>query len=516
VFLAAVIGYLTPVYEPKWPDPVPFLENTVKDMLREKSANLHKVGYGEDDSRLGGSFVQDYTTVFRTQAQKDHYWRIETKDEYTGKGWKSSVDSSYTMADDGTITLETFSGAVETEQLEATLDFQGNTEIEKLVYPYGAASVDTEENVQLLTDDHDGEIRTQINSRDVSLNHYTIHYQYPSFSINAMREAGDEDPGEIAETYTQLPPSLPSRVDELAEEITADETNRYDKARAVEKYFGRSGFVYQLSNVPVPEADQDYVDQFLFDTKKGYCDNYSTSMIVLLRTLDIPARWAKGFTSGERIDELNDGSNLYEITSANAHSWVEVYFPEIGWVPFEPTQGFSNLADFHLEEEAQEGQEAEEEAAEEKEKEQETEEQQHKPEQDEVSGDEKEAEKQFRWKYASIVFAGLILFAAVLYLTRWHWLTAYYRRKWENHPDAETFASLYQFTLKMLRRKKLPKMPDETLREYAARVDRELGTDEMGRLTAVYERLLYHHDKTVGETAEITKLWKDLITHLKG
>src|SRR5690625_5109283 len=72
-------------------------------------------------------------------------------------------------------------------------------------------------------------------------------------------------------------------------------------------------------------------------------------MVVMLRTLDIPARWVKGFTGGEKIankleeEELFD---IYEVTNANAHSWVEVYFPEIGWVPFEPTHGFSNLAQF--------------------------------------------------------------------------------------------------------------------------------------------------------------------------
>src|SRR5699024_5636170 len=103
--------------------------------------------------------------------------------------------------------------------------------------------------------------------------------------------------------------------------------------------------------IPYPEAEQDYVDQFLFDTQLGYCDNYSTSMVVMLRTLNIPARWVKGFTGGQQIDDTlanaNDSHHVYTITNANAHSWVEVYFPNIGWVPFEPTQGFSNLTDFY-------------------------------------------------------------------------------------------------------------------------------------------------------------------------
>ena len=89
---------------------------------------------------------------------------------------------------------------------------------------------------------------------------------------------------------------------------------------------------------------EDYVDQFLFDTKRGYCDNFSTSMVVMLRSIDIPARWVKGFAPGEY--RLNDeGERVYQITNNEAHSWVEAYIPGIGWMPFEPTIGFSNLTD---------------------------------------------------------------------------------------------------------------------------------------------------------------------------
>ena len=142
--------------------------------------------------------------------------------------------------------------------------------------------------------------------------------------------------------YLQLPEQLPDRVRELALDITGKEESVYEKVKSVERYFGRNGFTYDQQNVAVPRGNEDYVDQFLFDTKRGYCDNFSTSMVVMLRASDIPARWVKGFAPGE--GKMNSrGKTEYKVTNNEAHSWVEAYIPGFGWMPFEPTIGFSNM-----------------------------------------------------------------------------------------------------------------------------------------------------------------------------
>jgi transglutaminase-like putative cysteine protease len=145
--------------------------------------------------------------------------------------------------------------------------------------------------------------------------------------------ASDQDyPGWVTQRYLSLPPEVPTRVKQLAIQLTATEPTPYDRAHAIEQYLRT--FPYTL-DVPRPPANQDLVDYFLFDLRKGYCDYYASSMVVLARAAGIPARLAIGYASG--VYNLN--SRRFIVTQAEAHSWVEVYFPGTGWVPFEPTAG---------------------------------------------------------------------------------------------------------------------------------------------------------------------------------
>jgi len=80
---------------------------------------------------------------------------------------------------------------------------------------------------------------------------------------------------------------------------------------------------------------------------RGYCDHFSTSMAVMLRTLDIPTRWVKGFAPGERVGTDNQNNEIMEIRNKDAHSWVEVYFPGHGWIPFEATSTFMSPVRFN-------------------------------------------------------------------------------------------------------------------------------------------------------------------------
>jgi len=141
-----------------------------------------------------------------------------------------------------------------------------------------------------------------------------------------MRIPG-EDPGYF-DSYLQLPELTP-RTRRLADSLAALGGDRLDRAHRVEAYLHRFAYTLDLPR----NRRQATLDYFLFERRAGHCEYFSTAMAVLLRAQGIPARNVTGFLGGE----WNEGANYLLVTGNDAHSWVEVWFPEAGWVPFEPT-----------------------------------------------------------------------------------------------------------------------------------------------------------------------------------
>ncbi|RMH17063.1 MAG: DUF3488 domain-containing protein [Gemmatimonadetes bacterium] len=129
--------------------------------------------------------------------------------------------------------------------------------------------------------------------------------------------------------YTQLPP-LDPRVARLADSLTAGLTSNYDRAVAIERFF-HDTFDYTL-DLPAT-AREATLEHFLFQRRAGHCEYFSTAMVVLLRSLGIAAREVNGFLGGQ----WNEFGGYLAVTQNEAHSWVEVWFPGQGWVPFDPT-----------------------------------------------------------------------------------------------------------------------------------------------------------------------------------
>ncbi len=514
ILFSTFIGYVSPKASPQWPDPVPFLKGYGQENTNGSINGVKKIGYGTNDQSLGGPFIADDTVVFTAETEKRHYWRVESKDTYTGKGWKLSGSTDRETFNVENTVLNWYESKTEVEEFET--EIQMDLKYSHIVYPLGLTSVETDPDIYFSVNPLSEKISTLRGEDEVKLDKYKLNYQYPKYYINHLKEVvqsgGLEEDNYFKERYTQLPVDLPERVKELAVEITSSQTNRYDKVKAVEGYFQVNGFAYDTQNVAVPTADEDYVDQFLFDTKIGYCDNFSTSMVVLLRAVDIPARWVKGYTEGQRV-ELNS----YEITNNNAHSWVEVYFPEFGWVPFEPTKGFSNsnLFSYDLSTTGNANSQTPQTAPEVVPEEEEVEETVATPASEEnETGIFETIVDTFSWKYVLMFLLSISLMGYLVFRTRKRWIPYLYIWLYKNAKDEETYFKAYNALLKQLSRVGFPRREGQTLREYSVQVDKFYKGHEMEQLTLNYERALYRKDNAAVEWVKSVELWENLIKRI--
>ena len=157
---------------------------------------------------------------------------------------------------------------------------------------------------------------------------YLARSAAPPSAPSTLRAAGTDYPQGIEERYTQLPESTPERVGAFTDELTAGDETAYDRAVTIRDWLKGKPYSLNASHEP----GEPVADQFIFEMESGYCQYYATSMVVMLRTQGIPARYVVGYAPGERV-----GEEQYLVTADRGHAWVEAFFPGTGWVRFDPT-----------------------------------------------------------------------------------------------------------------------------------------------------------------------------------
>ncbi|MDF2834390.1 MAG: transglutaminase domain protein [Paenibacillus sp.] len=376
--LLVLIGTNVPSIAPLLQDPYTIWKNAqgqeVRVFLGDKAipSNLTpqntgnaSSGYSREDGKLGGGFDYDFSPMMTVSTSQRSYWRGESKASYTGEGW---VDADRIAGNNRQFVGKgaPLEESVDRSKAETVEVNQIVSLIREDPYPvlFGAAPISKVNWV----DDEEAAIQPR------SLAWFPTEWElawnnpetYPSaYSITSTVTVLDEEGLKTADAafpeqalhrmYTELPGSLPDRVRALAQQVSASGTSDYEKARLIEDYL-RTNFVY--NNKPdltklTGESD-DFVDQFLFELMEGYCDYFSSAMAVMARSLDMPARWVKGFAPGvlpaeqygpgEMLDgeDYNpSGAGMYTVRNSDAHSWVEIYFQGYGWISFEATAGFS-------------------------------------------------------------------------------------------------------------------------------------------------------------------------------
>ncbi|MFL2061386.1 transglutaminase-like domain-containing protein [Marinilactibacillus psychrotolerans] len=347
------------------------------DWIRSNSpqSRYQKIGMDADDKELGGPLQNDFTPVFKVYTETPQYWKVLHRKTYTGIGWNSHPPAdrsliSFPYQPENSDLLYGIS-STNTSENQESITFVWENPLEYIAYPYGWSQLemdDSPDDFTMLSSNTNGHHTVQDSKQAVS--NYTITYDKASLgnleedtfyqddgwrtllleSLNSNPEVTlftadssfKEKMVQVFPDDLQLPSSLPQRVTDLALELTKDLESEYEMVRAIEAYLKNDGgYRYSLQEASQTPEGKDYVDQFLFETMVGYCDNFSTAMTVMLRSIDIPARWTKGFSPGSEQTDA-DGQTYYQITNANAHSWVEVYFPSTGWVPFDPSPSFSS------------------------------------------------------------------------------------------------------------------------------------------------------------------------------
>ena len=123
-----------------------------------------------------------------------------------------------------------------------------------------------------------------------------------------------------------------SRVAAIAREVTADAPTGFDRAVALTEYFSGPGSPFTYDLATAPGNGDDALVEFLTTGRRGYCEQFASAMAVMLRTLGVPARVAVGFTGGRATD-----GGTRAVSTADAHAWVEAWFPAAGWTTFDPT-----------------------------------------------------------------------------------------------------------------------------------------------------------------------------------
>ncbi len=343
---------------------VPAYGKTIAGLTVGSSA-YSSSGYSRDDSSLGGSFTFDYSPVFSVDTTHRAYMRGETRSYYNGNGWEMSdgdkqaangpVVPGNPLAKDQRFNVS----KLKTVTVKQTVERLNEDD----AYPvlFGAYAIN---KVETLNNETSGaerlrwaprqmELRWNNTRRDNYPTSYMIESEMPVSTGDELRSAGAlPNPAQFSE-YLQLPRDLPQRVRQMAQQITATGATPYDKAMLLVQYLQTS---FPYTNEPQTELAKsgDFVDRFLFEIKEGYCDYFSSAMAVMSRTLGIPSRWVKGYTAGQQdiqdpsfgefpVDGTDDttGSGLYTVRNSDAHSWVELYFPGYGWIPFEATSGFA-------------------------------------------------------------------------------------------------------------------------------------------------------------------------------
>jgi transglutaminase-like putative cysteine protease len=300
---------------------------------------------------LSDTIIMKVEAPPRTASNVRYYWRSRVYDTYD-IGWSNTMQNeTFVSPDDFNLNLPEYE-----DRASSTFTITTFFPIQNLPTPSQPEWVSRPGDAFYAVNP-DGSVDLSHVKADPILqagDSYRVNASLTTATQKELREAGVDYPSWVTDRYLQLPDTITDRTIQLSEELAVDLDNPYDIAQNITEFL-RTNLKYS-DTVPNPPDGQEPIDWVLFDYKQAFCNYYASAEIIMLRSLGIPARLAVGYAEGERtsvggigdIPTLEPGGanipqniqiqgDLFNVAHRDAHAWPEVYFPDIGWVEFEPT-----------------------------------------------------------------------------------------------------------------------------------------------------------------------------------
>ena len=264
------------------------------------------------------------------------YWQSTVFQTYTDGQWRRPTGERILhVPDDGALRVPTTIGRQEVRHI--VLNFLPNAGM-----LYGLPEMVQASRQMFVTrqlDERGLNLVSLIQSRTILQqgDQYEVVSRLSVADEQSLRSAGTLYPAWTV-PYLQVPDSITAETRALAADLTTPYDNPYDQAIAVQNYL-RANIRYN-DQIAAPPNHVEPIHYVLFDLKEGYCNYYASAMVIMLRLQGVPARVVGGYAAGQFIED----ANVYRVRAKDAHTWVEVYFPRYGWVPFEPTASISTIA----------------------------------------------------------------------------------------------------------------------------------------------------------------------------
>ena len=306
-------------------------------LQKPQGEGLRTTGFSERvDLGMIGSVKEDPQIVMRVElpdqeagSRERFYLRGLAYDQYNGRSWSSGnrqrrslglvAEGIFAVRSEGNRSLSRLSKPLRQDILLEALDTSvlfAAPFAESVSGEFPGVQVDSMTGLHLPYSST-SRMRYSVVSRE--------HRVLPDEQSSAILEF----PPAIRDRYLQVP-AHSDRIAELAHRVTRGAASPYEKATAVLQHL-LANYAYSLE-VGTTSSGQP-IDEFLFTRKTGYCEHYATAMVLMLRTIGIPSRLVTGFLA----TEWNEFGNYYTVRQRDAHAWVEMYYPQSGWITMDPT-----------------------------------------------------------------------------------------------------------------------------------------------------------------------------------